>query len=313
MSGGIALLPAMVGAFGFAELITIMKFPKMEVVKTKIERVVPRPRDVLKYWKTILRSGIIGTFIGAVPGVGEDIAAWVSYDMAKRSSKDGAKFGTGVEEGLVAAETGNNACVAGAMIPVLSLAIPGSAPAAVLLAAMFIHGVRPGPLIMIESPEFVFEVGGMVLLASAAMLILGLSLVKLLVKVLMVPREKLMPIVFTLCVVGAFAIQARTFDIGVMIVFGIIGYYMREMDYPVAPLVLGIILGDILDKNLRRALILSDGSILPFFTRPICAVIAAITILTIVSKMRWFQLAVGAGVRGVKSVFSRTKEGAGRK
>jgi putative tricarboxylic transport membrane protein len=307
MSGGIALLPAMVGAFGFAELITIMKFPKMEVVKTKIERVVPRPRDVLKYWKTILRSGIIGTFIGAVPGVGEDIAAWVSYDMAKRSSKDGPKFGTGVEEGLVAAETGNNACVAGAMIPVLSLAIPGSAPAAVLLAAMFIHGVRPGPLIMIEFPEFVFEVGGMVLLASAAMLILGLSLVKLLVKVLLVPREKLMPIVFTLCVVGAFAIQARTFDIGVMIVFGIIGYYMREMDYPVAPLVLGIILGDILDKNLRRALILSDGSILPFFTRPICAVIAGITILTIISKMRWFQLAVGAGVRGVKSVFSRKR------
>lgn len=313
MSGGIALLPAMVGAFGFAELITIMKFPKMEVVKTKIEQVIPRVRDILKYWKTIVRSGIVGTFIGAVPGVGEDIAAWVSYDLAKRSSKDGDKFGTGVEEGLIAAETGNNACVAGAMIPVLSLAIPGSAPAAVLLAAMFIHGVRPGPLIMIESPEFVFQVGAMVLLASAAMLILGLSLVKVLVKVLLVPREKLMPIVFTLCVVGAFAIQARVFDIGVMIIFGIIGYYMREMDYPVAPLVLGIILGDILDKNLRRALILSDGSILPFFTRPICAVIAAITILTIVSKMHWFKLAVGAGLRGVKSVFTRNKEGAAKR
>lgn len=313
LSGGIALLPAMVGAFGFAELITIMKFPKMEVIKTKIERVVPRVRDVLKYWKTIIRSGLIGVFIGAVPGVGEDIAAWVSYDMAKRASKEGHKFGTGVEEGLIAAETGNNACVAGAMIPVLSLAIPGSAPAAVLLAAMFIHGVRPGPLIMIESPEFVFQVGAMVLLASAAMLILGLSLVKLMVKVLLVPREKLMPIVFTLCVVGAFAIQARVFDVGVMIVFGIIGYYMREMDYPVAPLVLGIILGDILDKNLRRALILSDGNIGPFFTRPICAVIAAITLLTIVSKMRWFQLATGAAVRGVKSVFSRSKEGAGKR
>lgn len=245
--------------------------------------------------------------------MGEDIAAWVSYDMAKRSSKDGHKFGTGVEEGLIAAETGNNACVAGAMIPVLSLAIPGSAPAAVLLAAMFIHGVRPGPLIMLESPEFVFQVGAMVLLASTAMLILGLSMVKILVKVLLVPREKLMPIVFTLCVVGAFAIQARIFDVGVMIVFGIIGYYMREMDYPVAPLVLGIILGDILDKNLRRALILSDGNIGPFFTRPICAVIAAITLLTIVSKMRWFQLAMGAAVRGVKSVLARNRDGTGKK
>lgn len=305
LSGGIALLPAMVGAFGFAELITIMKFPILEVVKTKIERVIPRPRDVLKYWRTIVRSGIIGTFIGAIPGVGEDIAAWVSYDIAKRRSKDGDKFGTGIEEGLIAAETGNNACVAGAMIPVLALAIPGSAPAAVLLAAMFIHGVRPGPLIMIESPEFVFQVGAMVLLASTAMLILGLSLVKVLVKVLLVPREKLMPIVFTLCIVGAFAIQARLFDVGVMIVFGIIGYYMREMDYPVAPLVLGIILGDILDKNLRRALILSDGAIAPFFTRPICAVIAAFTILTIISKMKWFTFLTGKAKNGVRSILKR--------
>lgn len=313
LSGGIALIPAMVGAFGFAELATIMKFPKMEVVKTKIERVIPKIRDVLKYWKTIVRSGIIGTFIGAVPGVGEDIAAWVSYDVTKRLSKEGHKFGTGMEEGLIAAETGNNACVAGAMIPVLSLAIPGSAPAAVLLAAMFIHGVRPGPLIMLEFPEFVFQVGAMVLLASAAMLILGLSMVRALVKVLLIPREKLMPIVFTLCVVGAFAIQARVFDVGVMIVFGIIGYYMREMNYPVAPLVLGIILGDILDKNFRRALILSDGNIIPFFTRPICTVIAAITILTIVSRMKWFQIVTRAAGSGIKSIFSRVKQETGSK
>jgi putative tricarboxylic transport membrane protein len=307
MSGGIALIPAMVGAFGFAEIIGVMKQPMYEVVKTKIERVIPRVRDITRYFKTIIRSGIVGTFIGAVPGVGEDIAAWVSYDMAKRTSKEGHKFGTGVIEGLIAAETGNNACVAGAMIPVLSLAIPGSAPAAVLLAAMFIHGVRPGPLIMIEFPEFVYQVVSMVLLASLAMLILGLSLVRALVKVLLVPRQKLMPIVFTLCVVGSFAIQARLFDVGVMVIFGIIGYYMREMDYPVAPLVLGIILGDILDKNLRRALILSDGSVIPFFTRPICAVIAIITLLTIFSRMKWFQNLVAVSRGGIKSIFSRRK------
>jgi putative tricarboxylic transport membrane protein len=311
LSGGIALIPAMVGVFGFAEIISIMRFPIVEVVKTKIERVIPKPREVLKYWKTIVRSGIIGTFIGAVPGVGEDIAAWVSYDIAKRTSKDGPKFGTGIEEGLIAAETGNNACVAGAMIPVLSLAIPGSAPAAVLLAAMFIHGVRPGPLIMLEFPQFVFQVSAMVLLASAAMLILGLSLVRALVKVLLVPREKLMPIVFTLCVVGAFAIQARMFDVGVMVVFGILGYYMREMNYPVAPLVLGIILGDILDKNLRRALILSDGNVLPFFTRPICTVLFVITLLTIVSRMKWFTYLTGQARDGIKSLFSRGGSGGG--
>lgn len=305
LSGGIALIPAMVGAFGFAEIIGVMRHPTFEVVKTKIERVVPRPRDIARYWKTIVRSGIVGTFIGAVPGVGEDVAAWVSYDMARRSSKEGAKFGTGVVEGLIAAETGNNACVAGAMIPVLSLAVPGSAPAAVLLAAMLIHGVRPGPLIMVEFPDFVFKVVAMVLLASSAMLVLGLSLVRLLVKVLTVPRTKLMPIIFTLCVVGSFAIQSRTFDIGVMVVFGLLGFYLREMEYPMAPLVLGIILGGILDQNLRRALVLSDGSILPFFTRPISAALFLIVLLTMVSRTRWFARLKEAARKRLRELIRR--------
>jgi putative tricarboxylic transport membrane protein len=162
LSGGINLIPAMVGAFGFAEILTLMKSAHAVVVDNKIKNVLPRPRIIMKYWKTIIRSGIIGTFIGAIPGVGEDIAAWVSYDFAKRGSKEKEKFGKGSVEGLIASETGNNAAAAGAVIPVLSLAIPGSAPAAVLLAAMFIHGIRPGPLIMIESPEFVYKVVAMV-------------------------------------------------------------------------------------------------------------------------------------------------------
>lgn len=289
LSGGISLIPAMVGAFGFAEIIMVMKYAKLEVIKTEIERVIPHISDITRYWKTILRSGVIGTFIGAIPGVGEDIAAWVSYDFAKNASKEREKFGKGSIEGLIAAETGNNACVAGAMIPVLSLAIPGSAPAAVLLAAMFIHGVRPGPLIMIEFPDFIYQVVAMVLLATFAMFILGLSMVKTLVKVLQIPRQKLMPIVFVLCAIGSYAIDSRLFQIKVMIIFGIIGYFMREMDYPVAPMVLGIILGDILDKNLRRSLILSDGSLIPFFTRPICIVVFLVTLLTIFSKMAWFR------------------------
>ncbi len=307
LSGGIALIPAMVGVFGFAEIISVMKFPQYEVVKTKIERVIPRLSELLPYWKTILRSGIVGTFIGAVPGVGEDIAAWVSYDMAKRASKTPEEFGKGSVDGLIASESGNNACVAGAMIPVLSLAVPGSAPAAVLLAAMFIHGVRPGPLIMLEFPSFVFETVAMVLLASVAMVILGLSLVRLLVKVLLVPREKLMPIVFTLCIIGSFAIQSRMFDIGVTIVFGLIGFFMREMEYPMAPMVLGIILGDMLDKNLRRALILSDGAIGEFFTRPICAVLALITLFIILSRVRWFNNLMGQLKAGVRALFGRAR------
>lgn len=300
LSGGISLIPAMVGAFGFAEIIMTMKFPVIEVVKTKIERVVPKIKEVAKYWKTIIRSGLIGTFIGAVPGVGEDISAWVSYDVARRSSKNKEEFGKGSFEGLMAAETGNNACVAGAMIPVLSLAIPGSAPAAVLLAAMFIHGVRPGPLIMIESPAFVYQVVAMVFFATFAMFILGLSMVKALVKVLLVPRQRLMPIVFVLCIVGSYAIHGRLFEVGVMVIFGIIGYYMKVMDYPIAPLVLGLILGKILDPNLRRALILSNGNLLPFFTRPISGVIFAITFLTIISRMKWFKSLLSLIFSGLK-------------
>lgn len=307
LAGGINLLPAMVGAFGFAEIIMIMKFKTVEVIDTKIEKVLPRPREILKYWKTIIRSGIVGTFIGAVPGVGEDIAAWVNYDLAKRASKEPETFGKGSVDGLIASETGNNSAVAGAMIPVLSLAIPGSAPAAVLLAAMFIHGVRPGPLIMIESPEFVSSVVAMVFLATIAMFVLGLSMVKWLVKILQVPRTKLMPIIFTLCVIGAYAIQSREFEIGVMVVFGIIGYLMREMDYPVAPMILGIILGDILDKNLRRALVIADGDFSPFFTRPISLVLFLIIIFTMVSRTTWFKAGVGWIGRSVKSIFVRSK------
>jgi putative tricarboxylic transport membrane protein len=311
LSGGINLIPAMVGAFGFAEIISVMKNEKLEVVKTTIKRVVPKVREVLRYWKTILRSGVIGTFVGAIPGVGEDIAAWVSYDFAKNASKEADKFGKGSYEGLIAAETGNNAACGGTQIPVLSLAIPGSAPAAVLLAAMFIHGVRPGPLIMVEHPEFVFQVVAMVLLATVAMFILGLSMVRWLVKVLEIPRENLIPIIFVLCVIGSFAIQSRIFEIGVMVAFGLLGFLMKEMDYPVAPLVLGIILGDILDKNLRRALVITDGNILPLFTRPISLVIVLLTVFTIISRMRWFTSLVAKAKAQLRSI-GREKKGAGK-
>lgn len=188
----------------------------------------------------------------------------------------------------MAAEAGNNAAVGGAIIPVLALAIPGSAPAAVLLAAMFIHGVRPGPLIMIENPQFVYSVVAMFLLATTAMLILGLSMVRSLVKILEVPRTKLMPVVFVLCVIGAYAVESRAFDIVIMVVFGILGYAMQEMDYPVAPMVLGIILGDILDKNLRRSLVLTDGDLVPFFTRPISLVLIVLIVFSLVGKTHWF-------------------------
>lgn len=281
LAGGIGLIPALVGAFGFAEVLAVMKDPPVRIATSRLDSIVPRPGDVVRYWRTIIRSGLIGTFIGIIPGVGEDVAAWTSYAAARRASKERAQFGKGSVEGMMAAETGDNACVPGAIIPVLTLGIPGSAPAAVLLAAMLIHGVRPGPLIMVESPEFVYKVVAMMLFATLGILLYGLTFTRFLLRVLAVPRERLMPVVFVLCVIGSYAITQRLFDVYVMLAFGLLGFVLREMSYPMAPLVLGIVLGDILDKSLRRGLVLADGDPTPFFTRPISAVLWVTILLTV--------------------------------
>src|ERR671918_2849439 len=289
LAGGIGLLPALVGAFGFSEVLIVMKQPAAEVVRVATDRVIPRVMDIARYWRTVIRSGVIGTTMGIIPGVGEDLGAWASYAAARRASRERAQFGKGAVEGLMAAETGNNAAVPGAIIPVLTLAVPGSAPAAVLLAAMFIHGVRPGPLIMIEFPTFVSEVVAMMLLASIGILIYGMLLTRPLLTVLQVPATRLMPAIFVLCTIGSFAIASRVFDIWVMLAFGLVGFVLREMRYPMAPLVLGLVLGDILDKSLRRGLVLSDGSLGPFLTRPISLVLwvtIAITVLLSFRRMR---------------------------
>jgi putative tricarboxylic transport membrane protein len=285
LAGGISLVPALVGAFGFAELLLVMKESRAPVQVNRVDSVIPRVRDVLKYWRTIIRSGTIGTFIGVVPGVGEDTAAWTSYAAAKRASKERDEFGKGSVEGLMAAEAGDNACVPGAIIPVLTLAVPGSAPAAVLLAAMLIHGVRPGPMIMIESPQFVYDVVAMMLFATLGILFYGLVLTKLLVQVLRVPSTVIVPIIFVLCTIGAFAIAARLFDVWVMLAFGLIGFAMRLANYPMAPLVLGIVLGDLMEKNLRRGLVLSDGSLAPFFSRPISLFMFLVILAVVLAKL----------------------------
>ena len=284
LAGGFNLVPALVGAFGFAELLMAVRERPAPVKISPFDSVIPKLKDVTKYWRTILRSGVIGTFIGILPGVGEDVAAWSSYAAAKRVSKEKDLFGKGSIDGLMAAETGDNACVPGAVIPVLTLAIPGSAPAAVLMAAMLIHGVRPGPMIMVESPAFVYDVVAMMMFATIGILIYGLTLTNLLIKVLMVPKPIILPIIFVLCVVGSYAISQRLFDVWVMLGFGVLGYALRRFHYPVAPLVLGIVLGDLMEKGFRRGLVLSDGELGPFFTRPISAVLWISILLVILLK-----------------------------
>lgn len=300
LGAGIDLIPAMVGAFGFAEILNVMKEKIGAKPVSSSDRVIPRFADVWQYKRTIVRSGLIGTVVGIIPGVGEDIGAWASYAAARRASKEKELFGKGSVEGLTAAETGNSAVVPGALIPALTLAVPGSAPAAVLIAALFIHGVRPGPMLMIENPTFIYEVVAILLLATAAILIYGLSLTKLLVRVLLIPREKLMPVIYVLCVIGPYAITQRMFDVWVMVAFGLVGFVLRQMKYPMAPLVLGIILGDLLDTNLRRGLVLTNGDLAPFFTRPISLILCVATVLTILFSIPVVQRLVRQAIAGLR-------------
>ncbi len=299
LAGGLSLIPTLVGAFGCAEVLTIMgeRFKRAKIYA--VDSILPRISDVVKYWKTVLRSGVIGVYIGILPGVGEDMAAWSSYAAAKRASKNPEEFGKGSVEGLIAAETGDNASIPGGIIPALALAIPGSAPAAVLLAAMMIHGVKPGPMLMIENPTFVYDVVAMNVYATLGILFFGLFLVRPLLKILTVPRSIIMPIIFVLCVVGSFSIAQRLFDVWTMLGVGVAIFFLRRYGYHPAPFVLGLVLGDLMDKSLRRGLVISDGDLTPFFTRPISAILAVIVVITLVMSIPAANAAIRRSMAGV--------------
>jgi putative tricarboxylic transport membrane protein len=306
LAGGLSLIPTLVGAFGASEVLTVMSERANRPKVHAVDSIIPRFRDVLVHWKTVLRSGVIGVYIGILPGVGEDMAAWSSYAAAKRASKHPEEFGKGSVEGLIAAETGDNASIPGGIIPALALGIPGSAPAAVLLAAMIIHGVNPGPMLMIQHPQFVYDVVAMNLLATVGMLFFGLFLVKPLLKVLLVPRTYIMPVVFLLCTVGSFAIASRLFDVYTMLGVGVLGFVLRRFGYQMAPFVLGLVLGDLLDKSFRRGLVLSGGELEPFFTRPISGLLAAIVLLTLLLNIPPVHRLHERAKRAVFGRFSRT-------
>jgi putative tricarboxylic transport membrane protein len=289
LSGGISLIPALVGAFGFAEVLTTLADPVERKMVEMRDSVLPRFREVFQYWRTVLRSGAIGVLTGLMPGVGEDAGAWMSYAAAKAVSKEREQFGKGSIDGLMAAETGDMSSIPGHIIPCLALGIPGSAPSAVLMAAMIIHGIQPGPMLMIEHPQFIYDVVAMTSLATVSILVFGLFLIKPLLLVLKIKRTVLMPIIFLLCTVGAFAGASRLFDIYCMLAIGIGAFFLRRRGYQMAPFVLGLVLGGLLDKSLRRGLVLSDGSLEPFFTRPISIGFATVTILILLMYIPAFK------------------------
>lgn len=275
LATGFAFVPVMIGVFGIAQIIDNIARPAGERIKQS-GGIWPDFRGFAKYLPLSLRSGVIGTGIGIIPGAGEDLGGWLAYLSAKAASKEKDKFGKGSTEGIIAAETGNNASIGGALIPLLTLSIPGSAPAAVLLGALLLHGIRPGPTLMIEQPHVLPLFGAIMLLACFFLLIAGILVAKLFVKVLDTPPKYLMPIVAVMCVVGAYAINIRMLDVYVMLGFGLAFYFLHKQQYPMAPLVLGIILGPLIDENLRRTVMVHEN-LLDAFTRPI-----ALTLLILI-------------------------------
>lgn len=285
LEGGVEVVPVLIGAFGIPQIIDALKNQITIGDTQKFQRVFPEFKEILKHIPTIIRSSLIGVGIGAVPGIGEDIAAWVSYSTAKNSSEHPEKYGKGEYDGIVASEVGNNACIGGAIIPLLTLGIPGSPPAAMLLGALLIHNVAPGPLLSIEHPEFILKMVALVFLAAIAMFVCGILLAKQVVKVLRIPLPLLMPIVGVLCVTGSYALGLKVLNLYLMIPIGILAYFMTEMGYPVPPMVIGVILGPMCDENLRRALMVSKGSFLPIFTRPVALILFAVIIYMIISQI----------------------------
>ncbi len=282
LAGGFALIPVLIGTYGVPEVLDSLRQKTHITIQTEVGRVVPRLFEVLKHKWLILRSSLIGIVIGIVPGVGSDTASWLAYFSAKKASKTPGQFGHGSIEGFIAAEAGDNSCIGGDIIPTLTLAIPGSAPAAVLLAAMTIHNLRPGPLLVAEQPEVVGQIIAISMLSTLAVFILSLAWTRSMVKILLIPRYVLMPSVFIICVTGCYALSGRLFDIYVMFAFGLLGVLMKELDYPVAPLVLGFILGPMAEDNLRRGLMLTGGDPSPFFSRPISAVLFVMLVISVI-------------------------------
>lgn len=235
----------------------------------------------LKYWKTLVRSGVIGTFVGLLPGTGSILASFMSYDTAKRLSPEKERFGHGTPEGCIASEAGNNAVPAGAMIPLLTLGIPGDALSAVLLGVFTINGIYPGPLLLVKEPVLISTLYFSMLLinvAAFAMLMIWLRPFAMIVKV---PGRLLAVVIMVVSMVGIYAVNTRLFDAGVAIIMGVLGYVLLRMGWPVVTLVMGVVLGEIMENRLRQTLSLGDGSLMILFQRPICLVLLALTLLTI--------------------------------
>ena len=278
---GVDFIPAMIGLFGVSEVIrNVMEgelaFP---IAKVKTEKIFSGMWRLFRRYKVnVLRSGLIGTFIGILPGAGADIAAWVAYAASKRFSKEPEKYGHGSIEAIVDSGTANNSCLAGDWVPALVFGIPGDSITAIVIGVLFMKGLRPGPMIFETQPDIIYAVYLSFILANLLMIPFGYLAIKSSSQMLRVPRNILMPGILMFCIVGSFAINNTVFDVGIMLVTGVIGFFLEANGFPVAPVVLGLVLGPIVEKNFMMSMIKTDWDATQFFTRPVSAILCIITL-----------------------------------
>ncbi len=290
---GVDYVVAMIGLFGVSEVLIQITQQDVKMVKQKVERIIPSLSTCKKHLGLTMRSSIIGVLVGALPGAGGDVAALLAYDNAKRTVKNpDVPFGEGTVEGLVAPETANNAAIGGAFIPMLTLGIPGDSVTAVMLAALMIHGLKPGPNLMSTTPDLFYLIVSCLVLAALFLVVFGLTGVKLFAKIVEIPKGILMPLILILSTVGSFAIKNSLFDVFWMFGFGILGYFMKRYDYPVAPCVLGIILSDLLEENFRRGVMLNGSvgqMILSIFSSPISIVLFVLIVVMFTTQTKTYK------------------------
>ena len=281
LSDGFLLIPALIGLFALSEVFVAVEQRNFKVARLDgVGSAWPRLRD---YWRlkfTTLRSALVGTLVGIFPGAGAIIAAYISYDVSRRLSKAPEEYGQGSVEGVAAAEAANSGSVGGAMVPLLTLGIPGSATTAALVGAMMIHKLTPGPQLFISNPGLIYGIFASMLLANVVLLVIGLAGSRLWIKVTVVPKKVLYALVTMMVVVGAYAGRNSMFDVLCCLGFGILGWVLKRYQYPVAPVILGMVLGSIAETNFRRAIMMDGGTV--FFTRPLAATILALALLSFI-------------------------------
>ncbi|SCZ81067.1 tripartite tricarboxylate transporter permease [Acidaminobacter hydrogenoformans] len=289
LQSGIAVVPALIGLFGFSEVLSVVYTNNFQQIVMQVDKSKVKLKNLLKHWKLSMYTSTIGTIIGALPGAGGPVAAFIAYNEAKRIVKNPeTPFGEGAVEGIVASESANNACIGGALIPMLTLAVPGDAVTAILLSVFYIHGLKPGPMFLIESPEMFSAILAGGFIGCIALLVLAWIVGPKISKVISVPKNILLPMVAVLSVVGSFATNNRLFDVILMFVFGLIGFVMNLREYPTAPMILAIVLGSMMDANFRRSVSLAsstDHMLLSMFGKPITIFLLTATILVIVTNI----------------------------